>query len=238
MSAPLDCIDVPNSMGAELCLLDLRQPSTHLHSQSLAGWERERASRFRFEKDARRYLLSHSALRQRLGHHLNLAPDQVPLQTSALGKPFIEGHPVHFNLTHSEDWALIGLHGRQIIGVDIEVHHPIANLDALAQQNYTAAEWSALQASSDPLHAFLTCWTRKEACLKALGSGFSIEASCFEAGVDAQNQTVQIATPDKGLCTMTVCSLDFSREREKHPHLPQLYGAIALVMPEDAGRVC
>lgn len=230
-------MDVHSPLGGQLYLVDLRSVNSETDLHTLAQWERERAARFRFEKDARRYVLGHVALRQRLGHHLNLAPAQVPLQTTALGKPFIKGHPVHFNLSHSEDWALIGLHARQIIGVDIEVHHPIENLDALAGQNYTSAEWAALQASPDPLHGFLTCWTRKEACLKALGSGFSVEAASFEAGVGTQPQTVRITTPEKGLCTMTVCSLDFSREREQYPHLPQLYGAIALIAPDDADRV-
>ncbi|MEN9452828.1 MAG: hypothetical protein RLZZ369_1887 [Pseudomonadota bacterium] len=201
MSDLLECIEVPNSIGAELRLIDLRQPWGDPQTGSLAEWERERAARFRFEKDARRYLVSHAALRQLLGH-------------------------------------LIGLHHRQIIGVDIELHHTIHEIEALARQNYTAAEWAAVQTSLDPLDAFLTCWTRKEACLKALGSGFSIEPGRFETGVGKLNQTVLIKTPDKELCAMTVSSLDFSREREKHPHLPHLHGAIALVAPEDADRVC
>lgn len=238
MSDLLECIDVPNSMGATLHLIDLRQPSGDKQTSSLAEWEYERAARFRFEKDTRRYLVSHAALRQLLGQHLGMPPAQVPLQTTPFGKPFIHAHPVHFNLSHSEDWALIGLHHRQIIGVDIELHHSILEIEALARQNYTAAEWAAVQTSLDPLDAFLTCWTRKEACLKALGSGFSIEPGRFEAGVGKLNQAVGITTPDKGLCGMTVSSLDFSPEREKHPHLPHLYGAIALVAPQDADRVC
>jgi 4'-phosphopantetheinyl transferase len=238
MSDLLECIEVPNSIGAELRLIDLRQPWGDPQTGSLAEWERERAARFRFEKDARRYLVSHAALRQLLGQHLGMPPAQVPLQTTPLGKPFIQGHPVHFNMSHSEDWGLIGLHHRQIIGVDIELHHTIHEIEALARQNYTAAEWAAVQTSLDPLDAFLTCWTRKEACLKALGSGFSIEPGRFETGVGKLNQTVLIKTPDKELCAMTVSSLDFSREREKHPHLPHLHGAIALVAPEDADRVC
>lgn len=231
-------IDVPCALGGQLWLVDLRSAVSETDLNLLAPWERDRATRFRFEKDARRYLVSHVALRRLVSRHLNMGPAQVALQTTPLGKPFIDGHPVHFNLSHSEDWALIGLQERQVIGVDIEVRHNIPDLEAVARQNYTCAELAELRQSSDPLGAFFTCWTRKEACLKALGSGFSIEASCFEAGVDAQDQTVQIATPDKRLCTMTVCSLDFSREPDKHPHLPQLYGAIAVVAPEDAARVC
>lgn len=238
MNERIDCHPVPATMGSQLWLIDLMQTKAGAYTHTLADWEHERAARFRFEKDARRYQVSHAALRQLLGQHLGIPPAQVPLQTTPLGKPYIQGHPVHFNLSHSEDWALIGLHAQKIIGVDIELHHTIQELDALARQNYTSAEWVALQASVDPLDAFLTCWTRKEACLKALGSGFSIEPGRFEVGVGKHNQAVRITTPDKGLCTMTVSSLNFSRESEKHPHLPHLYGAIALVAPEDADRVC
>jgi 4'-phosphopantetheinyl transferase len=239
MECAIEVVSPLGALGGQLWLVDLRSAANEADPSQLAPWERERAARFRFEKDARRYQAAHLALRQILGQHLRMAPSQVPLQTTPFGKPYIDGHPVHFNMSHSEDWALIGLHTQQIIGVDIEWHHALTDLDALAKQNYTAAEYAALRASADPLAAFLTCWTRKEACLKALGSGFSLEPNQFEAGVHGTSQRVHITTPAKGRCAMVVSNLDFTLLAKKQAHsLPQLYGAIALVDSQHADRVC
>jgi 4'-phosphopantetheinyl transferase len=41
--------------------------------------------------------------------------------------------------------------------------------------------------------AFFRCWTRKEACLKAVGCGLSLEPSGIEVGVGSSRQRVELA---------------------------------------------
>lgn len=70
------------------------------------------------------------------------------------------------------------------------------------------AEFLALCAV-DPdqrLEAFLRCWTRKEACLKALGSGLSIEPGVFEAGIETEPRFTAIDVQGQA-CAMAVHSL-------------------------------
>jgi len=68
---------------------------------TLSPEERARAAAFRFEEHARRFRDSHAALR---------------LILEQFGKPFITGStPVHFNLSHADDVALVA------VSCDVEV---------------------------------------------------------------------------------------------------------------------
>ena len=114
-----------------------------------------------------------------------------------------------FNLSHSGHVALIGVSEQGEIGVDIELRRPITELSDLARRNFTAVEISELSACADDaqaLTAFLRGWTRKEACLKALGSGLSIAPETFTVGLDESPRRVDIAT-DAGWAVVCVASL-------------------------------
>jgi 4'-phosphopantetheinyl transferase len=49
--------------------------------------ERERAARYRFKRDATRFLVGRAALRSILGEHLGIDPERVRLTCGAHGKP-------------------------------------------------------------------------------------------------------------------------------------------------------
>jgi 4'-phosphopantetheinyl transferase len=171
--------------------------------------EREKASRFVFDRDRRRYLAAHGALRQVLAteFHWTSAED---FRIGAYGKPALpatEGGT--FNLSHSGAVALIGVSSEYEIGVDIEIRRPITELDDLARRNFTSIEMSELSTCADEaqaLTAFLRGWTRKEACLKALGSGLSIAPESFTVGLDESPRRVVIPT-DSGWASVCVASL-------------------------------
>lgn len=189
----------------------------------LSAAEQDRAARFRFERDARRYGASHVALRQVLAHALGLAdPAQIDYAHNAHGKPQLATGGLHFNMSHSGDWALIGISTRHALGVDLEVCKPMPDASDLAQRHFTPAEYAAYLASPlDQREAtFLRCWTRKEACLKALGSGLSIEPRGFEAGIHPDIQVTTIVSPT-GPCQIEVSSLTWPT------HNDAAYAAVA-----------
>jgi len=82
------------------------------------------------------------------------------------------------------------------IGVDIEVLHRIDDLEALSERCFTPAEQHELDRCADDPGArdllFLHGWTRKEACLKAVGSGLSLEPASFEAGLSPAARDVRL----------------------------------------------
>lgn len=184
----------------DLWLVNLDTPPTPTERAStltgLSDQEKARADRFRFERDARRYRASHTALRTVLAGVTGIQAQDLSFEEGAFGKPHLPapGLP-HFNMSHSGGWALIGVCHHRPIGVDIELLEPMDDLLALARRNFSAEECALFETTPPTLQleAFLQCWTRKEACLKALGSGLSIEPHVFEAGLGTQRRHTSIA---------------------------------------------
>jgi 4'-phosphopantetheinyl transferase len=220
----------PGNPPISLWLLDLEASSTEsaFHSlDALSGSERARAQRFHHAHDARWYVARHNALRLLLAAETHLQPKDVCFAEGEHGKPYINlGSPLHFNMSHAKGWALIGISAEAAIGVDIERPRPMADWSALAKRCLSNEEWVDLMAlpPSRQLGAFLRCWTRKEACLKALGSGLTIEPGTFEAGIEKEAREVAIdSAHNKHVCS--VVSLDMPMDA---------WAAVAWMQPASA----
>jgi 4'-phosphopantetheinyl transferase len=167
-------------------------PSAALVS-GLDEQEHRRAQRFVFERDRRRYLAAHVALRAVLSAHLGIRADQLEFETGPFGKPGLRNSRLEFNLSHSVDTAVIAVTMDNRIGVDIEFLRNISDQATLTESVCSVAEQH--QINADParcLQAFLTCWTRKEACLKALGDGLSMAPSSIEVGATADATEIEV----------------------------------------------
>ncbi len=107
------------------------------------------------------------------------------------GKPFAPGWPqLQFNLSHSGAFGLIALARGVPVGVDIEARRRRIDVGSLAQRFFSAGEAAALGALEEARRqeTFLALWTRKEALLKALGSGLSFGLHQVEFGLDTQGR--------------------------------------------------
>ncbi len=176
----------------------------------MSAAERARAERFRQDRDRRRYLAAHAALRQLLAQHLGVPPAGLRFDEGTHGKPRLVDHPdCHFNLSHSGEWALIGIGVDAAIGVDIETLVPMPDAEALARLHYTAAEQEALVnlSMADRDAGFLRLWTRKEACLKAVGTGLSLAPSTFGVGLAPGPVGVTIEGVEGGRARLEVCDV-------------------------------
>jgi len=123
-------------------------------------------------------------LRALLGHYLARPPASVALAYAPLGKPHLAqderldagGPAVQFNLSHSEDTALYAFaRGRQV-GVDLEMIRPSPAHRAIARRFFAPEEVQRLETAppDEFTAAFVACWVRKEACLKAVGAGLAL----------------------------------------------------------------
>lgn len=177
----------------------------------LSSDEHARAAAFVFERDRRRYLAAHVALRRVLGLCVGEQPETLRFGIGRYGKPFLAngGSPVAFNLSHSEDVALIAVTEEGDIGVDVEIDRNVPDSMSLAELNFTLSERDELRLRSGSARdtAFLRCWTRKEACLKAIGSGLGVSPQDFTVGTQRHRTRVAIAT-DTGLREVLVESLE------------------------------
>ena len=141
--------------------------------------ERERAARFHFERHRRRYLIAHIALHRILSRYLQIDPARLSFDLGSNGKPKL--HPalasdsVEFNISHSNEMALVAINRVGDIGVDIEYVKPEFKFEEIAERFFTAREVASLRGLPSVLQrqAFFKCWTCKEAFLKAKGTGLS-----------------------------------------------------------------
>jgi 4'-phosphopantetheinyl transferase len=161
-----------------------------------------RAARFSRPDDGRRYLASHAALRQLLG-------TREAWVVGDNGKPALASPPPHFNISRRGGVALICVSTTHEVGVDVEPLQAMADANELAQLHFTPSERDGVareQGTARDL-AFLRCWTRKEACMKATGRGLSLAPSTFECGVQAATRRVQVSLAQRSW-TLLVHSLE------------------------------
>ncbi|MCW1884996.1 4'-phosphopantetheinyl transferase superfamily protein [Luteolibacter flavescens] len=143
----------------------------------LSASERTQAERFHFEKDAIHWRACRAALRGVLGEALGIAPGAVGIDHGEHGKPELSpaGSGLHFNLSHCRDLALIALCQDGAVGVDIEPADRAPTLLGCEDAFCHPGEISLLPDEAGPRATMLMdLWTRKEALLKALGTGMSL----------------------------------------------------------------
>lgn len=147
--------------------------------KTLSPAELARAERFRFEQDRRRNVVAHGYLRSILGAYFHQEPAALKLGKEAGGKPVIFENgslPLYYNLSHSGELALYAITLQRRIGVDLEMIAPLPQAGDIAKRIFSQRENTYLaevEGSGD--EGFYRAWTLKEAYLKALGKGLSIE---------------------------------------------------------------
>lgn len=182
----------PPDEGIRLWLVDLDACAHDEASAWLSPSECDRSSRFVFAREAQRYRAAHVALRRLLHQNCGL-PARTEFAISAHGKPRLERVAgCDFNLSHSGPKSLVGISTVGRIGVDIELLRHIDDVWPLASQTLSVAECIALRCvpQAGQARAFLRGWTRKEACLKAVGSGLSIAPASVDVGLEARDRHV------------------------------------------------
>ena len=152
---------------------------------TLSAEERERADRFHFDCHRDRFVRARGVLRWLLADYLGVEPASLVFTYSSYGKPGLcsaHASRIAFNVSHSEDLALFAFSRRGEIGVDVEAIRSLPDRDSLAQQLFSDREAKSLGRLRAELKddAFFTCWTRKEAYVKALGEGLSRPLDSFE----------------------------------------------------------
>jgi 4'-phosphopantetheinyl transferase len=171
---------------------------------TLGAEEAQRAAAFARPSDQRRYVAAHGFLRAVLARYTGLDARTLCFVGDATGKPTLvpthAADALHFNLSHAGELALCGVAREQPLGVDIEVVRELADLRALSRSTFSALEqrqFDALDPALQP-EAFFAAWTRKEAVIKAMGTGLSTEPSRIEVSIDPRNPPALVAIDGSG----------------------------------------
>lgn len=164
--------------------------------------ERRRMARFRFDVHRERFALRRGALRILLGRYLGEDPAAIVFRYSSRGKPDVERPPsagrLRFNLSDSEELAILGVTTAAEIGVDVERLRELPDVDDLARRYFSIAERKeyASLAPERRTAGFFNCWTRKEAWLKARGEGLAVDLRSFDVSLTPGSAARLLATRD------------------------------------------
>jgi 4'-phosphopantetheinyl transferase len=149
--------------GSDLCACwDLLSPE-----------ETRVASSHRFVKDLREFVVTRAVLRQILARYTGQSATDLRFESRPGGKPVLEGRQSpHFSVSHCSDLALLAV-ARFPIGIDVEHVRPGDFWQKVIGQCLSPRERAYLEAlpARSRSTALYSLWTRKEAVLKALGTG-------------------------------------------------------------------
>ena len=191
--------------------LDAGPEETRSLESCLSDAERERAARFRFARDRRRFVVTRARLREELAARLGVRAEEVEFEHGANGKPWLAPRFAdsgwRFNLSHCGDVAVYAFSQRHDVGIDVEAIRPVREADAIALQFFSPLEQAAFAALAprDRLLGFLRVWTRKEAYVKALGVGFSMALERFDLSVAPHGWRLHSFFPLPGFIASFAC---------------------------------
>ena len=147
--------------------------------------ERQRRSRFVFERSRDEFLVAHALVRLALQRHGNHPAHSWRFVTDEHGRPFVEGpataSEMHFNLSHTRGLVACVVSDTKLCGVDVEEHRHTSDLVQLAQRFFSAAEAADIADChvDQRTDRFFSYWTLKESYIKARGLGLALDLGSF-----------------------------------------------------------
>ncbi len=151
--------------------------------------EKERSERFVHFIHRKRFIASHGFMRTAIASYLDCDADELIFKQEKKGKPYLYTNkpspPLQFNLSHSNNLALLAICKTKAVGVDVEFMERKNEWKKIAQRFFTPDEQAALFSLDENLQqqAFFTIWTRKEAHMKVVGEGLYLAPSQFNVSV-------------------------------------------------------
>jgi 4'-phosphopantetheinyl transferase len=146
--------------------------SYHNLRHYLTACEQLRADRFHFEADRKIYVLCHALLRLVLSRRLSVPPLDLDFSSGSHNKPFLPGNPLYFNLSHTKEAFAFAVSKRFYVGIDLENINRNIDFNIIADTCFNTSERKFMnKLSTKSRERFFLLWTRKEAFLKATGTG-------------------------------------------------------------------
>ena len=189
-SSPVECWWRPLRIVGRATVLQIDLAPHPVREANVVRWlneeERSRWRNYRHDGARRRFALCRAALRAILCHQLGCSNEELAFGSSDQGKPYAAVHgnpaPISFNVSHSGLHGLIAFAAQGRLGVDVEERSSRVHLNGLIRAVLSPGEQAELESARghQKLHLFYFLWTIKEALVKALGTGLSLDMSRFE----------------------------------------------------------
>lgn len=135
-------------------------------------------------------LLSQGFAKETISKEFEIDKKDLIFSVTESGKPYCKSHPeIHFSLSHSGDLLALAISDKEI-GIDIEKLRTAK--EALITRVCSKNEINKINSSENKDKTFTEIWTKKEAYLKALGTGIDRELS----GIDTTDEKFNFFTED------------------------------------------
>ncbi|MGA8305896.1 MAG: 4'-phosphopantetheinyl transferase superfamily protein [Candidatus Acidiferrales bacterium] len=201
----------PAPLGLDDCVVDIWRADLEVHplelnrlQNYLSTDELDRAARFHFARDRRRFIVARAILRDILARYLDQPPAELQFSYSAHGKPSLarnwDSACLRFNISHASSVAVYGISCNREVGIDIERIEPKWAVWEIADKFFTPNETATLRSLPANLlsEAFFNCWTRKEAYVKARGTGLQTALNSFEVSLAPGEQATFLSEGESG----------------------------------------
>src|ERR1022692_4784176 len=172
MAGPIESI--PAKFGEIRSIrLDQSEELVDTLASQLSAAELDRARRYYFDRDRRRFIVARGELRRLLARELEVGAQAIEFAYGRYGKPSLapplDGAGLRFNLAHSDDLAVIALCRDREVGVDVEAIRPLRDEADLVRSCFSQREQEEYLRTLPSARnaAFFSGWTRKEAFIKA-----------------------------------------------------------------------
>lgn len=210
---------------------------SNLHLWSLlSDDERERAQRFVRSQDQEKFVQVRGSLRVLLGQYLDRAGKDLGFEYGDYGKPelALSCNPINlqFNVSHSHALALIAVTRGIAVGIDVEHVNTKVDFRGISDRFFAAVEHQAVlqQPVDRQRQVFFQLWTRKEACIKAMGGSIAhaLDQVSVAQGLDQPRITVSVIDQARSSQQLHVHNLCLGKEYSGAVATPQFLPTLHL----------
>lgn len=173
----------------------IRTATLACDAEPIARWEpllsfdeRCRAATYRLPRDRHRFTARRGWLRALLAEETGSAPAELRFATGEHGKPYLPDLlALDFSLSHSAGTALAAISTIGPVGCDIEARRSAKADPRVAEHFFSLRERADLarRPAEAWIDGFFAIWTRKEAVVKAIGTGLAMPLQSFSVSLDA-----------------------------------------------------
>ncbi|KAJ1113572.1 hypothetical protein NDU88_001814 [Pleurodeles waltl] len=156
--------------------------------------EKLRIGQFVFTRDAKAAMAGRLMIRKVIADTLNIPWDEIVLQRTAKGKPFLANDVsstfpnFSFNVSHQGDYAVLAAEHSHQVGIDVmKTDFPgsgsVEEFFRIMKRQFTETEWKSIKCVDSEwtqLHTFYRHWALKESFIKALGIGVGFNLQRIE----------------------------------------------------------
>jgi 4'-phosphopantetheinyl transferase len=147
-------------------------PGILIVSQYINKEDRIKSEKFHSKKDQETTLLCYTLLRLIISSRLKRNPDEINYRIGVKGKPELTDNSLFFNISHTTDSFVIAVSESFPVGVDLEDKTKHLNYEPIVRRFFSEEEAEYVFTNpGESRDRFFLLWTRKEALLKAIGTG-------------------------------------------------------------------